>query len=66
VSEDERLDVVIYMALEQPPQDIYDEIIVTSTRGTYRGLLSVKQLVIQQNDALASNIFQKEMVSARA
>ncbi len=47
MSEDERLDVIIYMALERPPQDIYDEIIVTSTRGTYRGLLSAKQLVIQ-------------------
>ncbi len=66
VPEDERLDMVIDKALERPPQDIYDEIIVTSPRGAYRGLLSVKQLVIQQSNALASNILQKEMASARA
>ena len=66
VPEDERLDVVIDKALERPPQDIYDEIIVTSARGAYRGLLSVKQLVIQQSNALATNILQKEMASARA
>jgi len=66
VPEDERLDVVIDKALERPPQDIYDEIIVTSPGGAYRGLLSVKQLVIQQSNALASNILQKEMASARS
>ncbi len=66
VPEDERLDVVIDKALERPPQDIYDEILVTSAKGAYRGLLSVKQLVIQQSNALASNILQKEMASARA
>ena len=48
VAETERLDVVIDRALERPPQDIYDEVIVTCPKGLYRGLLSVKQLVIQQ------------------
>jgi signal transduction histidine kinase len=66
VSEDERLDVVIDKALERPPQDIYDEIIVTCPKGLFRGLLSVKQLVIQQSNALASSILQKEVASARA
>ncbi|MHB8844206.1 MAG: sensor histidine kinase [Nitrospirota bacterium] len=66
VPENERLDVVIDMALERPPQDIYDEIIVTSQAGDYRGLLSVKQLVIQQSNALASSVLQKEMAHARA
>jgi signal transduction histidine kinase len=66
VSEDERLDVVIDKALERPPQDIYDEIIVTCPKGMYRGLLSVKQLVIQQSNALAGSMLQKEMASARA
>lgn len=66
VPEDERLDVVIDKALERPPQDIYDEIIVTCPKGMYRGLLSVKQLVIQQSNALASSVLQKEMASARA
>ncbi len=66
VPETERLDVVIDKALERSPQDIYDEIIVTSPGGAYKGLLSVKQLVIQQSNALASSVLQKEMVSARA
>lgn len=66
VPEDEPLNVVIDKALERPPQDVYDEIIVTCSRGLYRGLLSVKQLVIQQSNALATSVLQKEMASARA
>ena len=66
VPANERLDVVIDKALERPPQDIYDEIIVTDNQGCYTGLLSVKQLVIQQSNALASSVLQKEMASARA
>jgi signal transduction histidine kinase len=66
VPETERLDVVIDKAIERPPQDIYDEIIVTSPTGAYKGLLSVKQLVIQQSNALASSVLQKEIASARA
>ncbi len=66
VSENEQLDVVIDKAIERPPQDIYDEIVVTSQTGAYKGLLSVKQLVIQQSNALASSVLQKEMASARA
>ena len=66
VPENERLDVVIDKAVERQPQDIYDEIIVTTPGGAYKGLLSVKQLVIQQSNSLATNILQKEMASARA
>jgi signal transduction histidine kinase len=66
VPENERLDVVIDKALERTPQDIYDEIIVTTPDGAYKGLLSVKQLVIQQSNALANSVLQKEMASARA
>lgn len=66
VPENERLDVVIDKALDRMPQDIYDEIIVTSPAGAYKGLLSVKQLVIQQSNALASSVLQKELASARA
>jgi len=66
VPENKPLNEVIDMALERPPQDIYDEIIVTYPDGAYRGLLSVKQLVIQQSNALANNILQKEIASARA
>src|SRR5262249_20814588 len=66
VSENEVLDVIIDKAFTRAPQDIYDEIIVTCSDGTYLGLLSVKQLVIQQSDALARSILQKEMASERA
>ena len=66
VAENEPLDVVIDMALERPPQDIYDEIIVTTPEGLYSGLLSVKQLVVQQSSALTSSILQREMAGERA
>ncbi len=62
----ERLDVVIDRALERPPQDIYDEIVVTDAAGCYTGLLSVKQLVIQQSNALATSVLQRELASERA
>lgn len=66
VSDTERLDVVIDRALERQPQDIYDEIIVTDGNGGYRGLLSVKHLVVQQSNALAQSMMQREMASERA
>src|SRR6185369_14897023 len=56
VSENEALDVIIDKAFTRAPQDIYDEIIVTRSDGTYLGLLSVKQLVIQQSNVLARSI----------
>jgi len=63
---DERLDVAIDKALERPPQDIYDDIIVVEDSGSYSGLLSVKQMVIQQSNVLANSIVQKEVVHAKA
>ncbi|MCL4490876.1 MAG: ATP-binding protein [Nitrospirae bacterium] len=63
---DERLDVAIDRALDRPAQDIYDDIIVVDNDGAYRGLLSVKQMVIQQSNALANSIVQKEMARERA
>jgi signal transduction histidine kinase len=66
VDEGEQLDAVIDKALERPPQDLYDEIIVTDCNGCYRGLLSVRQLVIQQGNALAGTILQKELASEQA
>ncbi|KAF0219959.1 MAG: hypothetical protein FD174_1683 [Geobacteraceae bacterium] len=66
VSEEEVLEAVIEKALERPPQDIYDEIIVKCSDGTYRGLLSVKQLIIQQSNALTRSVLLKEMATARA
>ncbi len=66
VHEGERLDVAIDQALSRPPQDIYDDIVVADDSGVYAGLLSVKQMVVQQSTALANSILQKEIVNAKA
>lgn len=66
IHEEEKLDVVIDRALDRPAEDMYDEIIVVDDAGYYRGLLSVKQLVIQQSNVLANSIIQKELASERA
>jgi signal transduction histidine kinase len=66
VDEREQLDAVVDQALNRPAQDVYDELVVTARTGCFRGLLSVKQLVIQQGNALASSMLQKEMASERA
>ncbi len=66
VYERERLDVAIDMALERPAENIYDDIIVVDDENYYKGLLSVKQMVIQQSNALANSIVQKEMVKEKA
>jgi len=66
LEENERLDVAIDMALSRPAQNIYDEIIVTAGDGSYKGLLSVKQMVIQQSTTLANSVIQKELAHERS
>jgi len=66
VKEDESLDTAIDKALKRSPEDIYDEIIVTDDSGFYKGLLSVKQMIIQQSNVLANSIIQREMANAKA
>lgn len=66
VAEADLLDVVIERALARPQQDMYDEIVVIRADGSYLGLLSVKQLVIQQSNALTRSVLLKEMATARA
>ena len=66
VSEEELLDSVIDRAFNRSTQDIYDDIIVTDTVGAYLGLLSVKELVLQQSSALTRNVVLREMATARA
>lgn len=66
IHESERLDVAIDKALERPTENIYDEIIVVDDNGYYRGLLSVKQMVIQQSNAFANSMIQKELAHAKA
>ncbi|MBJ6727134.1 sensor histidine kinase [Geomesophilobacter sediminis] len=66
VFEDELLDAVIEKACARPPQDIYDEIIVAREDGSFLGLLSLKELVIQQSIALTRNVVLKEVATARS
>ncbi len=66
IHEDERLDVAIDTALDRPADDVYDDIIVVNNSGNFTGLLSVKQMVIQQSNALVNSVIQKEMAREKA
>jgi signal transduction histidine kinase len=66
IYERERLDVAIDRALDRESQDIYDEIIITDENGYYRGLLPVRQMIIQQSNILANSIVQREIAHERA
>ena len=66
IHEEERLDVAMDKALDRPAEDIYDDIIIVDDEDHYKGLLSVKQMVIQQSNVLANNIVQKEIDKERA
>jgi len=62
----ERLDAALAIALERPPSNVYDDIVVVDERGHYAGLLSVKQMVLQQSHSLANILIQKELAHERA
>jgi hypothetical protein len=53
VEEGESLDVTLERAMARPHQDIYDEVVVVGGTGRFKGLLSVKQMVVAQSRALA-------------
>lgn len=62
----EPLDTALAAALARDPQKLYDEIVVVHADGTFAGLLSVRQMVVQQTHALANVIVQKELAHERA
>jgi signal transduction histidine kinase len=62
----ERLDAALATALERPQANVYDEIVVVDDDGRYAGLLSVKQMVLQQSHSLANILIQKELAHERA
>ena len=62
----ERLDAALATALDRPQANVYDEIVVVDERGHYAGLLSVKQMVLQQSHSLANILIQKELAHERA
>lgn len=61
-----RLDAALALALQRGSQDLYDEVIVVRDDGSFAGLLSVRQMVLQQTHALANIIVQKELAHERA
>jgi CBS domain-containing protein len=66
ICERERLDVAIDRALARPSQVVYDEIIINDEEGRYKGLLPVRQMIIQQSNLLANSVVQREMAHERA
>ncbi len=65
IEESERLDVTIDMALRRDSSMVFDEIIVVDQNGCFKGLLSVRQLIIQQCSSLANHMVIKEIASKR-
>lgn len=66
VCEDDLLDAVIEKACARPPKEVYDEIIVTDADGKYAGLLSLKELVVQQSLALTRSVLLQEVATSRS
>jgi len=66
VGEDESLEIVLDKAMRREFRDIYDEIVVVDEAGRFKGLLSVKRLVVEQGNALTQSMVQKEVALAKA
>jgi signal transduction histidine kinase len=66
VGEEEPLDGVLDRAMRRNFEDIYDEIVVVDGEGRFKGLLSVKRLVVEQGNVLAQSLAQREMALAKA
>lgn len=62
----ENLNTAIEKALSRNSENVYDEIIVTDDQNKYVGLLSVKEMIIQQANNLANILVQKELAHAKA
>jgi signal transduction histidine kinase len=66
VGEDESLEIVLDKAMRREFKDIYDEILVVDEAGLFKGLLSVKRLVVEQGNALTQSMVQKEVALTKA
>jgi len=62
----ESLNEVLNKAMARDFNDIYDEILVVDDDDKYVGRLSVKRLVVEQGNYLASSIAQRELAIAKA
>lgn len=62
----ERVDVTLDKAMARPFEDVYDDIVVVGDGGSFDGLLSVKRIVLEQSNAFANSIVQRELAQAKA
>lgn len=66
VEDDVDVAEAVARALRRADAAVYDEVIVVDAGGRYRGLLSVRQLVLHQGLALARSQAEREAAVARA
>ncbi|MCX7770141.1 MAG: ATP-binding protein [Proteobacteria bacterium] len=62
----EDINTIIDKALSRESENVYDEIIMVDGEKKFYGLLSVKELIIQQANNLANIILQKEIAHSKA
>jgi len=63
IEESERLNMILSRALGRDSSTVFDEIVIVDRKGCFKGLLSIKQLVIQRCFSLANSIVQTESAS---
>lgn len=66
LSADVTLDVALNFALARRAEDLYDDIIITDASGHYGGLLSMYRMVVEQSQAVANFIVQRNLAAERA
>lgn len=66
IADDTPVDAALALAVGRRAEDVYDELIVVDGEGRFRGLLSVRQLIVQHSHALANVLMQKDLADARA
>lgn len=62
----EDINTIIDKALSRESNSVYDEIVMVDDENKFYGLLSVKELVIEQANNLANIILQKELAHSKA
>lgn len=60
------VDSALTLALARADEEVYDDIIVVDQENRYRGILSVRRMVLEQSDALAEVLAQRNLANARA
>lgn len=66
IPDDTPVDQALALAVGRRAEDVYDELVVVDGGGRFRGLLSVRQLIVQHSHALANVLMQKDLADARA